>query len=180
MACTEWMGRAPEDGRCTLVGGWEEVLHCSMQGPGRSRQPNRVMSTPNITAVAGQGRLVVPSSCSSLAGVWQREQCAAAQRRPAGRPAGRERAGGGRQGTSSAINVGRGAIGAHRCTAGMATCQLFSWVGGRVLFFQRQVVCTVNSQGNGSTALDISRSAWWHSSGCTTRPGGLSSTASRG
>lgn len=62
------------------------MLHCSMQGPGRSRQPNRVMSTPNITAVAGQGRLVVPSSsnsCSSLAGVWQREQCAAAQRRPA-------------------------------------------------------------------------------------------------
>ena len=99
---------------------------------------------------------------------------------PCGRPAGRERAGGGRQGTSSAINVGQGAIGAHRCTAGMATCQLLSWVGGRVLFFQRQVVCTVNSQGNGSSALDISRSAWWHSSGCTTRPGCLSSTASRG
>ena len=47
------------------------------------------MCTPKITAIAtsaGQGRLVVPSSsnsCSSLAGVWQREQCAAAQRRPA-------------------------------------------------------------------------------------------------
>lgn len=103
---------------------------------------------------------------------------------PCGRPAGRERAAGGRQDTSSNTNLGRGAICAHRCTAGMTAWQVSSWIGGRVLFFQRQQAgrqcAQLTARGKGSTAVDIGRSAWCHSSGCTTRPGCLSSTASPG